>query len=282
MDYVASRRVGDATITVVSEGVLPWAPELQAPEEEWRRAMPEADERGVLPLGLNVVHVQLGDASVVLDPGLDDPLSEWQRRYEQESPGLVRTPGLSAGLAAARIRPEEVTHVVISHSHKDHYCGVTAERAGNAPRFPNARHLLGRADWEGNPEREDPGSDLALRLGEIERLGLLELLDGQRDVAPGVTVIPAPGETPGHSVVRVLSGGEGFWYVGDLLHHPCEAEHTAWVSPGRDREAMRRSRERMLSEAAHTSAALVFTHAIPSPPWGRIARSGTGYRWERG
>ncbi len=278
--YVISRRIGDATVTVISEGILSWPLELQVPEPEWRRAMPEADELGLVPLGLNVVHVRLGSASVIIDPGLDDPDTEWQRRYAQEAPGLTRTPGLEAGLVTAGIAPDEVTHVLITHTHTDHYCGVTRERTGNSPRFPNARYVLGRADWDGNPERDRPGSDIATRLGEIERLGLLAPLDSEQEILPGLTAIPSPGESPGHTVYRFRSAGETFFYVGDLFHHPCEVEHLTWVSRGRHQPGVQSSRERIYAEAASANAVVVSTHE-PFPPFGRIRRTSTGYVWRR-
>jgi glyoxylase-like metal-dependent hydrolase (beta-lactamase superfamily II) len=277
--YVSSRRIGDATITAISEGILPWDLELQVPEPEWRRAMPEADERGFIPLGLNVVHVHVGPVSLVIDPGLDDPDTEWQRSYAREAPGLTRTPGLDAGLALAGIDPGKVTHVLITHAHKDHYCGVAREREGHTPRFPNARYFLGRADWDDNPERFRPDSDLATRLGALDRLGLLDLVEVEQELALGVTAIPTPGESPGHTVYRVHSGGETFLYVGDLFHHPSEVEHPDWVSAGRDPAAVRTSRRRIYAEAADTDTVVVSTHAR-FPPWGRIVRAGPGYRWQ--
>lgn len=278
--YLDSRMIGDAAVTVISEGVLPWAPELQVPDQQWRQAMPEADAHGMLPLGLNALHVRLGEVSLVADPGLDDPDSTWQRKYALEAPGLTRTPGLSVGLQRVGVRPEEVTHVFLSHTHKDHYCGVTRESENQAPRFAHARHLLGRRDWEQNPERRETSSDLMTRLGVVQRLGLLELLDGDHEIASGVTVFAAPGESPGHCVLRVRSGGETLLYLGDLVHHPCEVEHPDWVSPGRDAEALRASRERIFREAVESDATVVFTH-VPFPPWGRIVRAGPGYLWEQ-
>lgn len=79
-EYVTSRRVGDATVSVINEGTLYWAPELTAPEEEWRRAIPEADAEGRIPIDFHVVHVWLGGASILVDAGFDDPASSWGRR----------------------------------------------------------------------------------------------------------------------------------------------------------------------------------------------------------
>ncbi len=280
-EYVASRRIGRATISIVSEGSLVWAPRLQAPEEDWRREVPEADANGKVTLGLNCAIIRIDGATLVVDPGFDDPNSSWQQRLAERWPGMVRSPGLHAELASLGIHPDEVTHVVISHAHEDHFAGVAVERDGRlVVRFPRARHLLGRPDWDGNPLRTARDSELAARLGTIERLGLLDLLDGEFEVVPGVVVIPAPGETAGHTVVRVQSGDEVFYYLGDLFHLPCEVEHVDWVPARRDLESTLASRRRVIADAAANRATLVFTHGR-FPPWGRIELGGNGYRWIR-
>ena len=280
-EYVTSRRVGDATVSVINEGTLYWAPELTAPEEEWRRAIPEADAEGRIPIDFHVVRVWLGGASILVDAGFDDPASSWGRRLVADWPGVRRTPGLTAGLATLGIRPEEITHVVITHAHGDHVIGLTVERDGrHVLRFPNAQGLLGRADWEGNEEQQNPESEVAIRLGTVERAGSLELVDGDREVVPGVTMIHAPGESPGHSIVRVSSRGERFYALGDLFHHVCEIEHPEWSTPWVDKAAERESRERLLHEAAASRAMLVFTHH-PFPPWGRLVRADKTYQWEQ-
>lgn len=281
VEFLATRRVGDALVTVISEGTISWAPRFQVSEEERRRAMPEADAEGRLLLGLNLVHIRVGDASVVVDAGCDDPASAWQREFAQKWPGVTRSPGLAAALARVGETAERVSHVLITHAHADHFGGVAVEQGGGlAPRFPRARHILGRHDWDQISARGDPGSDLAARLGLIDRHGLLDLVDEELDVVPGLTVIPAPGETPGHFVVRLTSAGRCFYYLGDLFHHACEVEHVDWAPPNRDLAALRASRERLIEEAARSRALLVFTHDR-FPAWGRIVRSDGGFRWER-
>ena len=280
-EFVASRRVGDATVTVISEGSLWWAPRFQISEEDRRRAMPEAGADGRIELGLNLVHLRTRDASILVDPGCDDPASSWQGHFAEKFPGVKRSPGLGAALAGAGVRPEAISHVVITHAHGDHFAGVAVDQGGAfALRFPHARHMIGRGDWAENPARREPSSDLAMRLGLADRLGLLSVVDGDYEIAPGVTMIPAPGETPGHAIVRLRSANESFYYLRDLFHHPCEVEHVDWFPPGRNPAALRASRERLIADAVLHSATLVFTHER-FPAWGRIVRAGSGYRWER-
>jgi glyoxylase-like metal-dependent hydrolase (beta-lactamase superfamily II) len=280
--FIDTRLVGDAMVTAISEGGLLWAPRFPVAEPEWRQAIPESDADGRVWLGLNVVIIRVGAALIVVDPGMDDPDSAWQRERPHAWPDwpVTRTPGLTAALRELAIAPEEVTHVVITHPHVDHFPGVVVDRAGGfAPRFPRARHFLGRADWEGNPRRGTPGSDLD-RLELIDRLGLLELVDGEREIVPGVTIVPAPGESAGHSVVRLESAGEVFYVLGDIVHHACEVEHPDWGPPHADPGKLAAARDRIFPTLAREGALLATAHE-PFPPWGRIVAAGDGYRWQR-
>ncbi|MGH2388757.1 MAG: MBL fold metallo-hydrolase [Chloroflexota bacterium] len=280
--FTASRRVGEAIVTVISDGILRTAPMiswLDQPEDEARHAMPEVDAKGEMELGMNVVHVCLGEASILLDPGWGElnPAS-----WLVTELGAERSPGVQAALPTLGIQAEDITHVLISHAHDDHFTGATVERERRqAPRYPNARYLLGRADWEDNPERDVEGSESATHLGALDRLGLLDLVEGDYEVVPGVTMIHSPGESPGHTIMRVQSAGSTFFYLGDLFHHPCEIERPDWIFFERtdeERRASRASRDRLLAEAADHDAILVFTHG-PFPGWGRVVRSASCYQW---
>jgi glyoxylase-like metal-dependent hydrolase (beta-lactamase superfamily II) len=280
-DYVATRRIGDATVMLINDGIfdaIPLIPWMDAPAAAVRHAVPEADASGAIgQSGMIVAHVRIGHASILIDPGVGElDLRSWLVTELK----LRRTPGVQAGLAASGIQPEQITHVLITHAHDDHFLGATVRRDGQyIPRYPQARYVIGRADWVGNPAREDPTSEVALRLGALDRLGVLDVVDGDDEIVPGVTMIPAPGESPGHSIVHVASAGDHFYYLGDLFHHTCEVAHLDWVMTHRDTAAMIASRQRLITDAVPRSATLVFTHHI-FPGWGHIVSTDTGYRWD--
>jgi glyoxylase-like metal-dependent hydrolase (beta-lactamase superfamily II) len=278
-----TRQIGEATITVIADGEMLWEPRFPVPEAEWRAALPEADEQGRIWIGLNVVLVRLGDALVVIDPGCDAPDSAWQSTLPRIWPNwpIRRTAGLDAALTELGVDPNEVTHVVITHPHGDHYPGVCREAGDDLiARFPHARHFMGRADWEGNPNRNDPASHIQ-RLAVIDNSGRLHLIDSDTEIAPGVTVLPAPGESPGHVVVRIDTGATPVYILGDLVHHGVEVAHPTWNPPHADHEPLLASRERLYPLLADEGAHALYAHE-PFPSWGRIVRDGDGYRWVRG
>jgi len=280
--YCAARRIGDATITVINDGdvTIPVAAVFAAEEAAWLRETGAADEQGNIVTAQLIVHIAIGDRSIVIDPAFDDPGTAWDRHFAGRWAGVRRTPGLAAALDVLGIAPDGVTDVIFTHAHDDHFVGALYEADGALrPRFPNARHLIGRADWDGNPRREGSDDDLARRLGALDALGLLAPIAGEFTVGPGVTILPAPGESPGHQIVRVASQGETFYALGDLFHHASELAHLDWYSPWNDPATMRDSRARFLAEAVPSGAVAVFTHAR-FPGWGQVVRAGAGYRWE--
>src|SRR5207248_871050 len=202
------------------------------------------------------------------------PVSPYAPPHYQPPPGLIDQ------LLEQNIRPEGITHLVITHAHFDHYAGVTTRRDGQAvPCFPHARCYLGKADWN-NPETQEalqnPDSEDSRTFGVLQQLGLLELVDGDRELVPGVQIIAAPGESDGHQIVRIHSGGQTLYCLGDLYHHPVEVEQPSWMAQWANTDANLASRHSLTEAALAENALLIATHI---PTIGRLARSETGVTW---
>ena len=101
------------------------------------------------------------------------------------------------------------------------------------------------------------------------------------EIVPGVTVMPAPGESPGHVVVRIDTGATPVYVLGDLVHHGVEVSQPDWNPPHADHEPLMATRERFYPLLADEGAHALYAHE-PFPSWGRIVRAGDGFRWERG
>lgn len=171
-------------------------------------------------------------------------------------------PPLAAQLAAAGAEPSAVTEVVITHAHFDHINGLTQRVDGRyVPVFPNARHYLGAGDW--NPANFDELENNTLVV--LEQHGLLSLVHGLLELAPGLEIVPAPGETPGHQLLRLKTGavtasGREAYFTGDLYHHVLEFDeperNVTWAEP----VTMAASKASLIAAAQASAARVYFAH----------------------
>ncbi len=277
-DFVRTLPLGAATVTIINQGdlQLSLAEALNVPESEWRPRYASDFEQPLL-FPSQSIHIALPGASVLVDA------NNYARSVTPDSsflpPNYQPPPDLITQLLKQNIHPEDITHLIITHAHFDHYAGITIERDGRyVPGFPNARCYLGRADWE-DPETKQalqyPNSLRSRTLGVIHQHGLLELVEGDRDLLPEVRVIAAPGESAGHQIVRVQVDGKALYCLGDLYHHPVEVEHPTWMAEWATPETNLASRNALVESALAEDALLIPSHM----PIGRLERTDTGARW---
>ncbi len=277
-DKIRTFHLGSATISVINVGDIRFrlAETISVPESEWRPRYGDIFEQ-TFTFPSQCVHVALPGASVLVD-ACDFALSfppdspYFQPRY-QPPPGLIDQ------LREEGIHPGDITHLIITHAHFDHYSAVTTQRDGYyIPAFPNASCFLGQADWENLGTRQalqDPDSLDSHTFGVLHRLGLLQLVEGNRELLPGVRIIAAPGESPGHQIIRVHSEGQTLYCLGDLYHHAVEVEQPDWMAEWASREANIASRRALAYAALAENALLVAAHM----PVGRLERTASGVSW---
>jgi len=280
MDFVSTRHVGRAAVSLIREGTGRWNPNLltrtgePVPADEWRRLAPGVDASGAADLACSSMLVRMGGAVILVDCCFGDP--EPGEPWGQLS--LERTPGLEAGLAQLGVVPADVTHVLISHNHGDHLAGATVVSDGRRlPRFPNARYVINGAEWAARGA-DDPLGLATLHLGALEALGRLDLVDGDLEVEPGVTLVHAPGESRGHSIVKVVSDGQTFYDLADLFHFECEVEHQDWAPWGVDIVTAMETRRRVVADALASDALCVLPHGL-APGLGRFVGAVDRVRW---
>lgn len=270
--------VGQAVVTVMNVGDIPFdlTMDLTLDKALWEERY-AATMSARVQMPVQCIVIRTPQVSVLVDAALYVP----EPNPEHQIADYTSPPALLDQLAAAGVDADAIEHIVVTHAHWDHFNGLTisAEGGGNVPAFPNAQVYLGRADWE-NPEMqhalEAPGSLQAGTLGVYARMGKLTVVDAAQEIAPGVEIIPTPGETPGHVMLRVASDGEILYCIGDLYHHVLEVEHATWATTWADPDAIRASRARMVAAAAAEDALLVATHLRGA---GRLARTADGVRW---
>src|SRR5262249_11356352 len=146
-------------------------------------------------------------------------------------PGAGDTMGATLGqlpraLAAVGVAPEAIDTVLLTHMHPDHSNGLA--HADGRRLFPNAEialhekeipHWFDDAAMARAPESQRTRYFAAARQQIAPyRDRLKQFRDGE--VFHGVTAIPIPGHTPGHTAYAIASGSERLLVWGDTVHIP--------------------------------------------------------------
>ena len=134
-------------------------------------------------------------------------------------------------LAAAGVEPDEIDLVVLTHLHLDHI-GWNLAWDGDRPRprFPRARYLVQRADWElfATWGDEDDRAAFDRCVAPLQSLGVAELLDGDRVLDDQLSLVHTPGHTPGSQSLLVRSGDDAALLWGDVANHPAQVGEPDW------------------------------------------------------
>ena len=203
--------------------------------------------------------------------------------------GLAPTTGqLTSQLASEGLRPEQITHVLLTHGHPDHIGGVLNAEGKRA--FPNAQYLMSKKEWDfwtNSPSLNGTSLDAFMRqlLTSSAEKNLppltehIELLEGENEIVPGISVVPAPGHTPGHLAVTIASGQTQFLHMSDAVLHPLHLENPSWRPIfDLDAEVAAKSRQRLLDRAANDRIKVLAYH-FAFPGMGRIESRGTAWKW---
>jgi glyoxylase-like metal-dependent hydrolase (beta-lactamase superfamily II) len=276
-----SYRAGYTSLDVIKVGdfKLVLSHLLKVPEKDWRPKYGDLFERGILSPG-NCILIRAPGASILVDPN-DFALSSSPDSEYYPSPGYKPPPDLVTQLRTISVKPEDITHVVITHAHFDHYAGVTRKTSSGKfePTYPRARYYLGAADWESQMIREDlekENSEARNTLQVLHDLKMLELVKGAKILPGSVNIIPSPGESPGHQLLEVTSGDRSFYCVGDLFHHWVEVEEPDWGPDWADAKLNTVSKKMLSEAAASTNAIVIPGHMAP----GRIRKKDGSFHWE--
>jgi glyoxylase-like metal-dependent hydrolase (beta-lactamase superfamily II) len=154
--------------------------------------------------------IEGGPRPIVVETG-PNPLyvEEFNRSTAQYIPGgIQQTPEelTPVALKRAGIDPAEVSHVILTHAHGDHYDYFSA--------FPNAKFVMNRTEFEDHFDRFPPDVMQAIRA----RRGVLQLAIDGDDVVPGVTVHQLGCHTRGSQGVRVHTAMGPVLLTGDVVY----------------------------------------------------------------
>lgn len=141
---------------------------------------------------------------VLVDTGGHDPAQSDLGQPYQREPGQDPI----AQLAAHGVRPEDVDILVLTHLHWDH--------ASNIHLFPKARVIIQREELRYAAAPLDPHRLPYQSIPPwVQSLGRFEVIHGDKEIAPGLSLHLTPGHTPGIQGVRVPTSGGVYFLAGD-------------------------------------------------------------------
>lgn len=275
--YFYRTKLGDAEVTIVSDGTLP----LGDPHTNFTGlTSAEMDKQltdNFLPLSnavleQNVMVLNTGDRMILFDTGMGS-----LKMFGPTTGKLMLT------LKQAGIDPKDIDAVVMSHAHVDHCGGCMAD--DGTRNFPNAQYYISQADYDfwtdeknGPPALKDFFATAKKNLVP-NRDRMVFYKDGQ-EFLPGITALSAPGHTVGHTIFMISSGKQQLAYIGDLAHHPVlllEKPLTEFAYDT-DPKQSAQSRVKMLTMLADKRVPVLAYH-FAWPGIGHVAKQGAGFRY---
>jgi glyoxylase-like metal-dependent hydrolase (beta-lactamase superfamily II) len=184
---------------------------------------------------------------------------------------------LQQSLAKAGVTPDQITDVLITHSHGDHIGGLVA--ADGRPAFPKAVIRMSANEWA-YLQTQGQAQPQIKALVEAIAPQVKTFAPGQT-VVPGVTAVGLYGHTPGHVGYEIVSGGERLLDIGDSAHSSIVSlAEPGWIIQfDHDAQAGKASRIDLLTRLSK-SHEVIFAPHFPFPGLGRIEAEGQGFVWK--
>jgi glyoxylase-like metal-dependent hydrolase (beta-lactamase superfamily II) len=237
----------------------------------------ELDKEHRLLQALNCLLVETPGGRVLVETGIGERIDDKGRAMR-----AYQGPWIAPALKAAGFDAGTVDVVAMSHLHFDHAGGLLAADGGRA--FPRARIVAQRAEWEialgSNPRLVASYVQPELQL--VRDWGAEGWAEGEREILPGVSVVPTGGHSAGHQAVVVRGGGSGggtVAFFGDLCMRPWSA-NPRWVTAfddfPLDSVAVKGS---LFAQASDEGWTIVLSHE-PFRPIGRLVRDRDRFRYE--
>ena len=276
-------KVGDYECTSINDG----ARSFPMPEK-WVMNVPKdqalaAAEAAYMPKGMVTVPftpqlINTGKKLVLIDCG------NGVAALEPTKGAAGRT---LQNLVAAGADPKSIDIVLLSHLHPDHTNGIRA--ADGSMAFPNAEIMVPAKDWEfwtsdenaakaqSNEMMKNYFANVKKTFAGIE--SKVTKYDWDKEVAPGITSIPAPGHTPGHTAFAVASGNARVLIQSDVTNIPeLFLRNPDWhVAYDTDGAMAQTTRHKFYDMAAAERATVIGFH-FAFPSIGHVEKDGGKYR----
>jgi glyoxylase-like metal-dependent hydrolase (beta-lactamase superfamily II) len=186
------------------------------PKPLWTVAYNSGDQFNRIPLQTGLLLIRWDRKIVLVDTGNGTKLNpKVAERFGID----LTTSDVRFHLKKFNIQPEQVTDVILTHLHFDHSGGATIIENGKIiPTFPNAKYYVQKEqyNWAINPTEKDRASFFPENYVPLYEMGLLELLDGNGDIFPGISAVNVSGHTKSMQLIKIYDNNQSAIFVADL------------------------------------------------------------------
>lgn len=230
---------------------------LSTTDQDWAPHRDLLDADGMLESALGGFLIRgCGDRLILVDAGLGGHPSVGP--FEKFPPERQ----LLESLAALGVGPGDITDVVFTHLHADH-TGWATKRGEIV--FGSATYWCGNPDWEHFIGHDEGTTKKLSPIAEH-----LETWGAGRTLFPGFDVLPAPGHTPGSTIVVLSSGEQRAMLVGDVVHCAAELMEPEWEGIGDvDPKLAKQAKENLAREVEGGDTLVAGAH-FPQLQFGRL------------
>lgn len=190
------------------------------PKTLWEKKSPP-DEHNRIRMRANSLLVRTAGKTILVETGNGTKLDAKLRSIY----GIPDGDPLLDSLHKAGAAPGEIDIVINTHLHFDHAGGNTHIAGGCAvPAFPRARYIVQKKELDHayNATERDRASYFPDNYQPLLDSRQWDLVDGNAEILPGISVEPIPGHNEGIQAVKLSSAGKTLVFVADLLptrHH---------------------------------------------------------------
>jgi methylmalonyl-CoA epimerase len=168
-----------------------------------------------------------GARTMLIDAGFGE--KENERLHDLYA--VDRSHTLDDSLADAGLSVDDIDIVLATHLHFDHAGGFTVRDAGGRlrPKFPRAQYVVRRGEWDDamHTHARNRASYLAENYAPLAEARVLQLVDADQTIMPGVKVRRTGGHTMHHQMVLIESEGRAAAFVADMMPTTAHASD-AW------------------------------------------------------
>lgn len=248
------------------------------PKLLWSRNNPP-DEYNRIKLIVRLLLIRGKNRNILIDTGIGTKLTKKQKEIYQLN---NKDFNLISSLLSFGLKTDDITDVILTHLHFDHAGGSTFWENGVLKLlFPNAKHYVQKSQWNQslNPTEKDRGSFMPDDYLPLKEYGVLELLDGNHELLPGINIIVFNGHTPGLQALKISDEKTTLLFCSDLL--PTTSHISLNYITSFDLFPLQTLQEKkvILNNAVDENWILFFEHD-PIIPAGKVKRTEKGFAFD--